>query len=161
MRTTWSQTAADCEADERRRARRSWPAPASIPSYAWCADCEHRGYQTKAFAKAALRAHRGLRKGLSVFRCPHDRHVWHIGHRPRDLSHGLLDRHQLATYQRRRRALREQAGIDVDVSTDAALRSRDPKSVRLQVNRRPLVDKNARCPRVGGAGITPPEGATS
>ncbi|WP_280381358.1 hypothetical protein [Nocardia wallacei] len=86
--------------------RRPRGVPSSTPAFVWCDRCAHRGYIAKADAKAARSAHRGRRKGLSVYRCPHDGTTWHYGPRPPELTRGELDRRTLAERQRERR-LRE------------------------------------------------------
>lgn len=66
------------------------------PAARWtfCEGCDHRGYHSRADAKAVRRRHPG-EKGLAVFVCPHTVGLFHIGHRPEALSNGQIDRQRL------------------------------------------------------------------
>jgi len=66
------------------------------PAARWtfCSLCHHRGYRSRADARAVRRRHPG-EKGLAVFVCPHTTGLFHIGHRPEALSNGQIDRQRL------------------------------------------------------------------
>ncbi|MFC9839683.1 hypothetical protein ACFVKB_38755 [Rhodococcus sp. NPDC127530] len=66
------------------------------PAARWtfCHLCHHRGYHSRADAKAVRKRHPG-EKGLAVFLCPHTPGLFHIGHRPEALSSGQIDRERL------------------------------------------------------------------
>ncbi|PQP16413.1 hypothetical protein C5613_36590 [Rhodococcus opacus] len=56
--------------------------------------CHHRGYHSRADAKAVRKRHHG-EKGLAVFVCPHTTGLFHLGHRPDALTSGQIDRQRL------------------------------------------------------------------
>ncbi|MFC9768645.1 MULTISPECIES: hypothetical protein [Rhodococcus] len=66
------------------------------PAARWtfCHLCHHRGYHSRADAKAVRKRHPG-EKGLAVFVCPHTTGLFHIGHRPNALTSGQIDRQRL------------------------------------------------------------------
>jgi len=66
------------------------------PAARWtfCSLCHHRGYHSRADARAVRKRHPG-EKGLAVFVCPHTAGLFHIGHRPEALSSGQIDRQRL------------------------------------------------------------------
>ncbi|RZI53463.1 MAG: hypothetical protein EOP16_02730 [Pseudonocardia sp.] len=66
------------------------------PAARWtfCSLCHHRGYHSRADARAVRRRHPG-EKGLAVFVCPHTTGLFHIGHRPDALTSGKIDRQRL------------------------------------------------------------------
>lgn len=66
--------------------------PASF--WTWCNDCEHRGYHNRNDAKTVRKRHHG-EKGMSVYACPHNDGMFHVGHRPEALSSGDIDRNLL------------------------------------------------------------------
>lgn len=106
MKSEWL-TASDWESYERRE-RRKRSVPTSVRPYSWCQQCEHRGYRSRSDAKAVRRRHQRDRKGLSVFRCPHDDQVFHLGHRPANLTAGRCDRQQIRDLQLASRARQAQ-----------------------------------------------------
>ncbi|MDI9979394.1 hypothetical protein [Rhodococcus sp. IEGM 1307] len=75
-----------------RPARRPYNNPAA--RWTFCTLCHHRGYHSRADAKAVRKRHPG-EKGLAVFVCPHTTGLFHIGHRPDALSNGQIDRQRL------------------------------------------------------------------
>jgi len=97
-----------------RRKRQSEPEPI----FGWCSVCAHRSYDSRRDARRIRRYH-GARHGLAVFRCPFDDMRWHLGHRPEDLSHGVIDRTGLA--ESRRTAAARTAGQPGPVRTAAQL----------------------------------------
>lgn len=66
------------------------------PASRWvmCDACQHRGYFTRGDARAVKKNHHG-EKGLTVFSCPHNEGMFHVGHRPEALTAGIIDRDHL------------------------------------------------------------------
>ena len=61
----------------------------------WCEACGKRTYTTRKNAKAAR--NRTREKGMGVYDCPKrpGEGLFHVGHRPRDLGQGLVDRDEV------------------------------------------------------------------
>lgn len=66
------------------------------PAARWftCEQCNHRGYLTRGDAKAVKKNHHG-EKGMTVYSCPYNDGMFHVGHRPEALTAGVIDRRQL------------------------------------------------------------------
>jgi hypothetical protein len=74
------------------------------PTARWvtCPHCSKRTYFTRKDARAA-RTHHDKRRGLSIYPCPHQGDAgdgFHVGHRPKSLTHGCISRATLIDSQR-------------------------------------------------------------
>lgn len=64
-----------------------------------CGKNGHRGYHSRADARYVRKRHPG--DALSIFRCPHTAGLFHLGHPPKALTSGRVDRATMTEQIRR------------------------------------------------------------
>lgn len=77
----------------RRRGHRSDNPANRIVQWTHCEHCDgKRRYLSKAAARQQARAHTGDAGSMSAYECPAVPGQWHIGHLPRAVVRGEIDR---------------------------------------------------------------------
>ncbi len=61
--------------------------------WTWCTRCEGHGYHSRADVKAVRKRRPG--ESLSVFVCPHNPDLYHLGARPQAFAEGAITRDTL------------------------------------------------------------------
>ncbi|MEU3013400.1 hypothetical protein [Nocardia asteroides] len=76
----------------RRRGHGGEKAAQRVAQWTHCEPCGKRRYQSKAAAKQQARTHTGNYGSMSAYECPAVPGQWHIGHLPRAVVRGEIDR---------------------------------------------------------------------
>lgn len=64
--------------------------PEASPTLGTCTYCGKQSYKSRNHAKDAARRYSHTR--LSPYRCPTGSGMWHLGHLPLDVVHGVISR---------------------------------------------------------------------